>query len=126
MSDINRELAELLGLHWHERSDPQDGRLIVWCTCGWKSGYKYDQFEELEKHCKEENPDFTSDSGKIELLRLLEKQGNLALFMVRLIYVGDTAEAIDWDNNIPYDYLTDTTGRLAQAAVEWLTAQKEG
>jgi hypothetical protein len=39
---------------------------------------------------------------------------------VRLIYVGDTAEAIDWDTNIPYDYLKDTTGRLAQAAVKFL------
>jgi hypothetical protein len=92
--DINRELAELLGL----------------CKCD-------DPTCELVNECCY---DFTSSDGKIELLRLMEKQGSLALFMVRLIYVGDTAEAIDWDNNIPYDYLKDTTGRLARAAVEFL------
>jgi hypothetical protein len=120
MNDINRELAELFGLFWHERSDPQDGRLIVWCTCGWESGYKYDQFEELEKHCKEENPYFTSDPGKIELLRLMRKRGDWGEFW-ELLYQEQGFHPNFW-----VFYLTDTTGRLAQAALEWLTAQKEG
>jgi hypothetical protein len=41
--------------HWHERAPAQDGRLILWCTCGWESGYSYKQVDELEKHCRENN-----------------------------------------------------------------------
>jgi hypothetical protein len=69
---------------------------------------------------------FESDSGKIELLGMMEAHPKGKLFFAKLMYRGQNVEAIDDDGYISRHYITDTTGLLAQAAVEWLTAQKEG
>jgi hypothetical protein len=115
--DKNRELAKLLGLCWHEY-DHWDGRWQV-CRCGLK--YLY-----IDKPVDWTNPDFTTDSGKIELLGMMEAHPKGKLFFAKLMYRGQNVEAIDDDGYISRHYITDTTGLLAQAAVEWLTAQKEG
>jgi site-specific recombinase len=102
MSDINKELAVLLGLCWHEQVD----RNTMEC-----------------KHCHESmlfpwqrNPDFTADSGKIELLRLMKTRECLKEFLMYLCDVGTLSYT---------DYLLDTTGLLAQAAVEWLRKEAD-
>jgi len=94
MSDINRELAELLGLCWHEPIPD------ICCKCGSREPF---------------NPDFTTDPGKIELLRLMMKRDDWPKFAH---YVGTHNGAF------PLDLITDTTGRLAQAAVEWLRKER--
>jgi len=60
--DKNKKLCELLGIHWHE----------------WKK-VAFDQVEECEcGRCRlfpwQDNPNFLSDSGRIELLRIMEKR----------------------------------------------------
>jgi len=84
--DINRELAELLGMFVGE--------------------YKLST---------PNIPDFTTDSGKIELLRLMMKRDDWPKFAH---YVGTHNGAF------PLDLITDTTGLLAQAAVEWLRKER--
>jgi hypothetical protein len=102
--DINKELAELLGLCWHENAiQPLYSNVRFACSkCG----------------SNDYNPNFTSDSGKIELLRLMFAREDWIDFRDQYITVYGDA--------VPVDLLLDTTGLLAQAAVEWLTAQKEG
>jgi hypothetical protein len=87
--DKNRELAELLGLCWHE----------------------YDQWS---------NTDFTTDPGKIELLRLMMERNEDSDFL-KFATENQQTYAL----YVLQDLIVDTTGRLAQAALEWLTAQKE-
>jgi hypothetical protein len=106
--DINRELAGLLGLCWHK----------------WEYGLDY--CIRCKTAIYTPNPDFESDSGKIELLGMMEAHPKGKLFFAKLMYRGQNVEAIDDDGYISRHYITDTTGLLAQAAVEWLTAQKEG
>jgi hypothetical protein len=96
---INKELAELLGLpinQWKTRG--VDGKMHL-----------------------HSNPDFTSSDGKIELLRLMMKRGDWDAFLAYL-YIHQTEDS---GMEAMAKYITDTTGRLAQAAREWLTAQKE-
>ena len=120
MNEINRELAGLLGLCWHENE--------IWpCSVG-----------SMRMPCSkcgsaDYNPNFTTDSGKIELLRLMMKRwGEWDCFAskVGIIYYtrdgvdsnGGTIESVHFatDN----DYILDTTGLLAQAAVEFLRREK--
>jgi hypothetical protein len=99
--DINRELAGLLGLCWHK----------------WEYGLDY--CIRCKTAIYTPNPDFASDSGKIELLRLMRFKVNFQLFLDSLT-IGES----DLSGMIPVDYLLDTTGLLAQAAVEFLRREK--
>jgi hypothetical protein len=108
---INKELAGLIGLCWHEPLPHKGLDLTTPCICG-------------SYNCNSAaNPDFTSSDGKIELLRLMMKHLSEKDF-------SEFNSAISCCESagvcILTDYITDTTGRLAQAAREWLTAQKEG
>jgi hypothetical protein len=105
--DINKELAGLLGLCWHEFYSPRVGRQ-PWENCI--------RCGEIEWKCK--NPDFTASDGKIELLRLMFAREDWIDFRDQYITVYGDA--------VPVDLLLDATGLLAQAAWDWLTAQKEG
>jgi hypothetical protein len=65
---------------------------------------------------------FESDSGKIELLRLMMKREDWSKF---LFTINKIAGITVWGQNFIFvRYITDTTGLLARAAMEWLTAQK--
>ena len=93
--NTNRELAKLLGLCWHQMERIHPGGIFKRC---------YKCLKPESEGIKQ--PDFTSDSGKIELLRLMKDKGQW--FPI-------------WNLE---DLLMDTTGRLAQAALEWLTAKE--
>jgi hypothetical protein len=113
----HKELAELLGLCWHEFWSEDFDQLDHWGKC---------------KHCHKAagdvlpNPDFTSSDGKIELLRLMMKRKDKDDFLKHLlmwdeydpvIYVGSVEDYI-------IEPILDTTGRLAQAAVDYLRREK--
>ena len=103
MSDINRELAELLGDRYSGHSAP-DGSFV---------------------HTSYRN--YASDSGKIELLRLMMKRDDWGDFLGTIGFCRVVTGHGDkiFSDMIHVSYLLDTTGLLAQAAVEWLTAQRE-
>jgi hypothetical protein len=118
--DINEELAGLLGLCWHKfiytggygSSPDKMTRQVEKCSkCGKKANIYGDEY-----------PDFTTDSGKIELLRLMEKREDWLEF-------AEVNFVIQYDDYsykafIPVSLMTDTTGLLAQAAVEFLRREK--
>jgi hypothetical protein len=60
--------------------------------------------------------DFTTDSGKIELLRLMMKRKDWPEFLDKVGWCSR------WEKHsyLYIDYLTDTTGKLRDAALEWL------
>jgi hypothetical protein len=106
--NINRELAGLLGLCWHEY-DHWEGRKQV-CRCGKELWY-------FDAPVEWGNPDFTSSDGKIELLRLMMKHLSEKDFREfnSVISCCESAGVC-----ILTDYITDTTGLLAQAARDYL------
>jgi len=112
MSDINKELAELLGLHWHEGTEKSTYANHIICSCGF-TFHK----DTLKRHIPLCNPDFTTDSGKIELLRLMKEVDNWDGFLLDNGALSKHSRSLDC---IQVDFITDTTGLLAQAAVEFL------
>jgi hypothetical protein len=115
--DINRELAGLLKLEWH--STIVDGESdLTSCVCG----YGPAGFWRVQEHCEDCNPDFTADP--VSLLRLMMKRADWEKFLQLtgwMYFDKDTDAPIYY---IKTDFITDTTGRLAQAALEWLTAHR--
>jgi hypothetical protein len=96
--DINKELAGLLGIPINQwKTKGMDGKMHL-----------------------HSNPDFTSDSGKIELLRLMMEREDWDAFLAYL-YIHQTEDS---GMEAMAKYITDTTGRLAQAALEWLQKEK--
>ena len=106
MSDINKRLCELLGCDVPRPKDTcplcgktnTDGKFI-------------------------DGADFFSEKGRIALLKRMENHPNGKLFFAQLIYAGDNVEAIDDDGLIARSYITDDTGALARAALEFLEAK---
>lgn len=121
--EINRSVAEKLGMCWHEKSGY--GR----CSCGWDTQH---MLLTLDEHIEEsQNPDYFSDPGKVQLLR--EMEGRLSdevysrfIENVKGIATGSFQDPL-YDPRrylVPTYYLKDTTGLLAIAAEEWL--RREG
>jgi hypothetical protein len=110
----HKELAELLGLCWHEFWSEDFDQLDHWGKC---------------KHCHKAagdvlpNPDFTSSDGKIELLRLMMEREDWPEFADSMCFsVGQCAGPTKF--YIPIDLMTDTTGLLAQAARDYLRRER--
>ena len=107
--DLSREFAELVGLCWHETERRYvAGDIKAVCKkCG---TYGIDIFFG--------NLDYVADPRLV--LREMMKREDFPLFMARLMYMGDSVEGIDWDNNIDVDLILDITGLLALAARDFL------
>ena len=114
--DPNCELAELVGLRWHEFSTDKFGEPKV-CSCGFVTVTRGD----MESHIQKCNPDYAADPRLV--LREMAKREDFPLFMAKLMY-GDNVEGIDWDHNIDIDYILDTTGLLALAARDFMRKEK--
>ena len=98
---LNKRACELLRICWHSIDLGED----VFCQkCG-------DYFVS--------NPDFTSDSGKVELLRLMRKRTDFDDFLRSL-----TGGICGPEREILATYIIDTTGLLLKAAVEFLEERK--
>jgi len=108
--DKNKELAELLGLCWHEAVELcKLGHIRPSCTCG----YSCKTWAGIDTHIKANRPDFTTDAGKVQLLRLMM----------------DNQKWIEQFELLPncwllISYITDTTGKLRDVCLDWM--RKEG
>lgn len=71
--ELNKELCWLLGICWHEHSGG-----MYSCACG----KTFDSIDWLLQHIERCNPDFTTDSGKIQLLREMMKVRDLLEFLL--------------------------------------------
>ena len=116
MTDLeakNRRVAEWLGIPWHELVNHIPDGIIGdagKCVCG-----KVHFVSSLKRL----NPDFTSDAGKVELLRLMAARvdyHDFIEFMESRLYGDWVAEL--------FNLFTDTTGLLLKAAVEWMEERK--
>ena len=115
--EMNRYVAEKLGLCCHER-DP-DGLIIntkAKCLhCDKKLPIKF-----TEMGYEFFNPNFTTDAGKVELLRLMverEDYMKFVKFMESKLYGDWVAEL--------FHYITDKTGKLLKAAYDWFKEKEK-
>ena len=107
---LNRELCKKLGICWHEWVGRSSG---MECTkCGGRVAYHTSL---------PPNPDFTTDAGKVQLLREMEKREDWEEFQGSMC-VGVLDNRV-WSWGFPADLILDETGKLAQLALDWL---KEG
>ena len=99
----NKELAEWLGICWHEPIDMRNvmvGAPIPICS---KCNHNV-----IDAH--RFNTDFTSDSGKVQLLRLMPED---------FFGVDQYGRIV-----LTVDYITDKTGKLRDACLEWMRREK--
>jgi hypothetical protein len=98
-NDLNRELAELLGVpHYSWKTKGMDGKDYI-----------------------HSDPDFISDPRLV--LREMRKRKDWDEFFAYLLPVGYNLSYRE-SAYVLVDYITDTTGLLAKAAVEWLRKEK--
>jgi hypothetical protein len=117
--ELNKELCELLGICWHE----------------WVTNYGHDSDTLMCKHCWKYprevacNPDFTTDSGKIALLREMEKSRDYLDFICSLweLYAVDDSYGVEDYEEIRFylRLITDDTGKLAAAARDFLKKENK-
>ena len=105
----DRDIVKALSGYWHERIS---SRL---CSCG----FVPTGFEIIESHISYNNPDFTSDTGKVQLLReMIKKRGGKGW----INYIDEIGQ-MEYDketDTIRVSLILDTTGKLRDAAWEWL------
>lgn len=108
--DKNRFVCEKLGLCWHDFQYEDGGYTegFWFCKCGIKTSDPMNY----------PNPDFRTDSGAVELLRLMENHKDGKLLFAKLLYRGSNVEGIDDDGLIQREYIT-TPGALLDAVAEW-------
>jgi hypothetical protein len=102
-----RELAERLGILWHERIYINEKPL---CKCGYNDGAVNLCLHLANTHY----PDFTTPDGIVLLIREMMKRKGWNQFRNK---VGCTLEGKSY---VHTSYITDTTGKLAMACLEWL------
>ena len=111
--DINERLCELLGICWHEQVDDQ----TLQCKhCGAPMLFPWHQ-----------NPDFTSEYGRIDLLRRMLGRDDWKSFLACLIGYKEPfwyAEPIMIKLFLT-EVICNDTGSLAREAVEFLTKEAE-
>ena len=89
--DKNKQLCELLGIQWYDLAGPG----------------VYD------------NPDFTTDAGKVRLLRILRNRDDWHDFAK---FCG--VDEIQANSLFRIDYIFDTTGLLHDKCIEFLEGRK--
>ena len=137
--DLNRKLCGLLGICWHnmEYVPAIEGNTREWwkCSCG-KCFAKVG--EALQHISDNPKPDFTSDAGKVQLLREMMKREDFDIFIktvgsikccVSATYTRADAPPITevcvWGMPVVrVDLILDTTGQLAKAAIEHLEKEE--
>jgi hypothetical protein len=120
--DINKELAELLGLCWHEPNNPVKYDEIWLCKYCGVNILNIPSMQNSDTQFTYINPDFTTSDGKIDLLRLMDDgKGRMPRFL-KWIVDNDDSFAPSW--LVIADYMMDKNGLLAQAARDYLRREK--
>ena len=103
--DLNRRFAELVGLCWHEWD--WSSEKYVCTKCG----------DRLADYAISSNPDFISHPTLV--LAEMVKRKDWLLFVKRYFH-WQTYDKINYDIDIPINYILDTTGLLVKEAIEFL------
>jgi hypothetical protein len=125
--DKNKELAELLGICWHEQYMSVDALRVggfekFICNCRAALPSK----EALIKHTQESNPDFSTPEGIIRLLGIMIERPGGATFFWRLNGNRRYGNATKMDDVINVALITDPGGRLkvVNRAIDFLKGAK--
>ena len=113
----DREIVEALGGKWHSHISQKfmDEDNYFGCSCG----NFFPSFVAIKQHIGRKNPDFTSDAGKVQLLRELSKREDWHEFICYMIPVKNYDSYILSAIDI-VKYILDTTGKLRDQAIKWL------
>ena len=107
LNQANREVAEKLGLCWHE---PQ------FVTLGRVTKHKCAKCHKVVKHV-DFNPDFSTDAGKVQLMKLMMKREDYLTFCrYSECQIDNQTNEVFWSER----YILDTTGLLVKAAIKFL------
>lgn len=111
-TERDKAICVALGIEWHESAEDSEKVFIhVICSCG----RHFKCQDTLERHIDVSNPDFSTDSGKVMLLREMEKLNDYTefLYYAQAYQLGGAKYFIK-------NYITDETGKLADAVYDWL------
>ena len=113
----NRELALRLGIPWHElqelSGDPYHTHL---CSCGRKS-----MFGGGSLHCDRNNPNFSTPDGIVLLLTRMREREDWHEFICCAVPVVNYDSYILSAIHLMDNYILDTTGKLRDAALAFLS-----
>jgi len=122
---LNKQLCGLLGICWHEFNSKDSKRALARSRIFGGSGRECKKCGiGIESEKRKDNPDFTSEVGRVQLLKLMMKIKNYEDF-------GDLWFLFAcWDDKenkvyaVPTKYLTDDNGAFARAARDFLKAME--
>ena len=113
--DKNQELCRLLGLPWHEHVSQKFMDDLNYSTCS--CGNSFPSIASLYKHLKRMNPDYTSDAGRVRLLREMRKREDWSRFKHDALCMPGYDSGHD---DIPIYLILNTIGKLRDVVIEWL------
>jgi len=121
--ELNKELCQLLGICWHEHKCTKVDGGFSWVCGKCRDVYPFEDGSLLS------NPDFTSDSGKIQLLREMRRRDDWVGFIEKVGMIHHPPHSQSRGRETIYyieDFdILDRTGLLAIAAKDFLKGQKE-
>ena len=112
---LNRELHEALGYCWH---DWHRGGKEYTCTCG----ITFDSLSDLAQHCKEPIPDYVAAPRLV--IREMDKWDKAHHTHPDERFINNLG-CMEYEV-VSVDLILDTSGKLAQLALDWIKEQKEG
>jgi hypothetical protein len=101
VTEKNKQACLKLVIPWHEEDDCS---CMYKCSCGLKANsLSISSREFIKKHIKESNPDFTTKSGRIELLEIMKEKDLLLKFLFSILGNWEFANR----TFIPVQYMTE-------------------
>lgn len=117
IEQMNRRVAEALGIEWHEMKTvtdlSQDGWMWTTCSCG-------DKFSDNSIAKRHRNPDFSADP--LALLRVMKEKGLFLKFMYDLYMKRQWSDGND--GAVSFAEMAMTPGELVNAVDEWIGREK--
>ena len=118
--ELNKELCGLLGICWHETGGvgvEENGRIYSQCRIC-KKIFRDREWGYNELGYESSNPDFTTEAGRVQLLKLMADRDDYDDFIgfINRWHWIDTEEA--------FYFMLDDNGAFARAARDFLKAME--
>jgi hypothetical protein len=117
--ELNKELCGLLGICWHEFNSKDSKRALARSRIFGGSGRECKKCGiGIESEKRKDNPDFTSEVGRVQLLKLMADRDDYDDFIgfINRWHWIDTEEA--------FYFMLDDNGAFARAARDFLKAME--